>query len=53
MVAFPGRIPSFVLRYVGRIKRPDIRLAWREKVTIFTLIFLMNALVIFYISNYI
>jgi chitin synthase len=42
-------IPSFVLRIVGRMKRPDIRLAWREKVTIFWLIFLFNAIVIFYI----
>jgi chitin synthase len=31
------------------MKRPDIRLAWREKVTIFWLIFLFNAVVIFYI----
>jgi len=23
-----------VLRFVGRIKRPDIRMAWREKVLI-------------------
>jgi len=42
-------MPSFVLKYVGRMKRPDIRLAWREKVTIFWLIFLFNAIVIFYI----
>ena len=42
-------IPSFVLRIVGRMKRPDIRLAWREKLTIFWLIFLFNAIVIFYI----
>jgi chitin synthase len=49
---FTGWIPSFVLRYVGRMKRPDIRLAWREKVTIFILIFLMNALVIFYIVEF-
>ncbi|KAG1857448.1 glycosyltransferase family 2 protein [Suillus subluteus] len=49
---FTGWIPSFVLRYVGRMKRPDIRLAWREKLTIFILIFLMNALVIFYIVEF-
>ncbi|KAI0317932.1 chitin synthase-domain-containing protein [Amylostereum chailletii] len=42
-------IPTFCLTKVGRMKRPDIRLAWREKVTIFWLIFLMNAGVIFYI----
>jgi chitin synthase len=34
------------------MKRPDIRLAWREKVTIFFLIFLMNAIVIFYIVEF-
>ncbi|EGN94962.1 glycosyltransferase family 2 protein [Serpula lacrymans var. lacrymans S7.3] len=49
---FTGLIPSFVLHHVGRMKRPDIRLAWREKVTIFMLIFLMNVLVIFYIVEF-
>ncbi|KAI0758119.1 hypothetical protein C8Q74DRAFT_1452087 [Fomes fomentarius] len=42
-------IPSFALAKIGRMKRPDIQLAWREKVTIFWLIFLFNAVVIFYI----
>ena len=42
-------IPGFCLRKVGRMKRPDIRLAWREKFTIFWLIFLLNAVIIFYI----
>ena len=42
-------IPDFLLNHVGRMKRPDIRLAWREKVTICFLIFFMCALVIFYI----
>jgi chitin synthase len=42
-------IPSFVLRYVGRMKRPDVRMAWREKVVLVLLIFLLNATVIFYI----
>lgn len=42
-------IPSFVLRYLGRMKRPDVQMAWREKVTIFWLIFVLNAVVIFYI----
>jgi chitin synthase len=45
-------MPNFMLRFVGRMKRPDIRLAWREKVTIFWLIFLFNALVIFYIVEF-
>lgn len=45
-------IPSFVLRYVGRMKRPDIRMAWREKVVLFFLIFLLNATVVFYIVEF-
>ncbi|KAG6332690.1 hypothetical protein ID866_6397 [Astraeus odoratus] len=47
-----GLIPSFVLRLIGRMKRPDIRLAWREKLTIFLLIFLLNGMVIFYIIEF-
>ncbi|TPX21598.1 hypothetical protein DIZ76_015557 [Coccidioides immitis] len=42
-------IPSFVLRFVGRMKRPDVRMAWREKVTLILLIFLLNASIVFYI----
>lgn len=42
-------IPSFVLRYVGRMKRPDIRMAWREKLVLVFLIFMMNGTIIFYI----
>lgn len=42
-------IPSFVLRYLGRMKRPDVRMAWREKVVLVLLILLFNALVCFYI----
>jgi chitin synthase len=36
-------IPSFLLQVVGRMKRPDIRLAWQEKVTIFMLVLLLNS----------
>ncbi|KAJ7114120.1 chitin synthase [Mycena epipterygia] len=42
-------IPSFLMKLLGRMKRPDVRLAWREKMAIFLLIFLLNATVIFYI----
>lgn len=45
-------IPSFVLRYVGRMKRPDIRMAWREKLVLVFFIFLMNATIIFYIIEF-
>jgi chitin synthase len=42
-------IPSFLLRYVGRMKRKDVQMAWREKVTICFFIFLLCGTVIFYI----
>ncbi|OBT49939.1 hypothetical protein VE04_09846, partial [Pseudogymnoascus sp. 24MN13] len=42
-------IPSFLLRYVGRMKRPDVRMAWREKVVLVFFIFLINAIIVFYI----
>lgn len=45
-------IPSFTLRYLGRMKRPDIRFAWREKVVLFFLIFLLNGIVIFWIVEF-
>ena len=45
-------IPSFVLRFVGRMKRPDVRMAWREKVVLCLLILLLNATVIFYIIEF-
>lgn len=45
-------IPSFVLRYIGRMKRPDVRMAWREKIVLVFLIFLLNATVVFYIVEF-
>ncbi|KAJ5287301.1 hypothetical protein N7478_002987 [Penicillium angulare] len=42
-------IPSPLLRYVGRMKRPDVRMAWREKVVLVFIILFFNALVCFYI----
>lgn len=41
-------IPSPLLKYIGRMKRSDMRIAWREKVVIFFLIFLLNAGITFY-----
>ncbi|KAJ6160840.1 Chitin synthase 6 [Penicillium chermesinum] len=38
-------MPSPLLKYVGRMKRPDIRLAWREKIVLVFLILLFNAIV--------
>lgn len=45
-------IPSFLLKHVGRMKRPDVRLAWREKVLLIMLIFLLNGTVVFYIVEF-
>ena len=45
-------IPSFALRYVGRMKRPDVRMAWREKLVLMLLIFLLNGFVVFYIVEF-
>jgi len=42
-------IPGFLLRYVGRMKRKDVQMAWREKLTICFFIFLLCGTVIFYI----
>ncbi|GAB7357712.1 hypothetical protein MBLNU459_g0376t1 [Dothideomycetes sp. NU459] len=45
-------IPSFALRYIGRMKRPDIRMAWREKVTLVLIILFLNCLIVFYIIEF-
>jgi len=42
-------IPSFVLRFVGRMKRPDVRMAWREKLVLFSGIICLNGLILFWI----
>ncbi|KAF2870509.1 chitin synthase-domain-containing protein [Massariosphaeria phaeospora] len=42
-------IPSPILSFVGRMKRPDVRMAWREKLVLVLGIVLMNAIIIFYI----
>lgn len=43
-------IPSFLLRYVGRMKRPDVRMAWREKFVLCLIIFFLNAGIVFWIA---
>ncbi|KAL8293707.1 hypothetical protein RQP46_000408 [Phenoliferia psychrophenolica] len=45
--SFTWWIPSICLKYLGRMKRPDVRLAWREKVTLCMLIFLACGTVMF------
>ena len=45
-------IPSFLLVKLGGMKRPDVRLAWREKVAIFMMVMFMCAIVLFYIVGF-
>jgi chitin synthase len=42
-------IPSFLLSWIGGMKRADVRMAWREKVTIVFLILTLCGMVIFYV----
>ncbi|EFZ04037.1 chitin synthase (glycosyl transferase family 2) [Metarhizium robertsii] len=42
-------LPSPLLRYIGRMRRPDVRMAWREKLVLVFLIFLINAIIVFWI----
>ncbi|KAH8926724.1 glycosyltransferase family 2 protein [Atractiella rhizophila] len=46
---FTWWIPSWALTHLGRMKRPDVRLAWREKLTLCILIALLCAANIFVI----
>ncbi|KAF1992533.1 glycosyltransferase family 2 protein [Aulographum hederae CBS 113979] len=46
-ITFP--IPSFLLSFLGRMKTKEIRLAWREKLVLVMIIFLINAIIVFYI----
>jgi len=42
-------IPSAFLSFCGRMKRPDVQMAWREKVTLCLIVFWLSAVVIFFI----
>lgn len=42
-------IPSPLLKWIGRMKRPDVRMAWREKFVLVLLILLLNGAIVFYI----
>ncbi|KAG2220939.1 hypothetical protein INT45_010692 [Circinella minor] len=42
-------IPSLLLRSMGKMRRSDIRMAWREKVTLCTLIFMLCGVMIWFI----
>ncbi|KAF7555431.1 hypothetical protein G7046_g6551 [Stylonectria norvegica] len=45
-------IPSPLLKYVGGMRRPDVRQAWREKVVLVFLIMLINGFMIFWIVGF-
>lgn len=44
-------IPDFLIRMVGRMKRKDVRIAWREKLAINMLIWLSCVFVGFFIGE--
>ncbi|RTE81575.1 hypothetical protein BHE90_003899 [Fusarium euwallaceae] len=41
-------IPSPLLTHLGRMRRPDVRQAWREKLALFSIIIFLNALILFW-----
>ncbi|KAJ4078992.1 hypothetical protein NW760_015003 [Fusarium oxysporum] len=41
-------IPSPLLLHLGRMTRPDVRQAWREKLALFSIIIFLNALILFW-----
>ncbi|KZF23502.1 glycosyltransferase family 2 protein [Xylona heveae TC161] len=45
-------IPSFALRFIGRMKRPDVRMAWREKLVLMYIILFFNGVVLFWIIEF-
>ena len=42
-------VPDFLVRWLGRMKRPDVRTAWREKLAINFLIWLSCGFVVFFL----
>ncbi|KAI0225522.1 hypothetical protein L0F63_000167 [Massospora cicadina] len=44
-------IPGVFLGWCGRMKRSDVRMAWREKVALCIIIFTISALVVFFIAG--
>ncbi|KAH7122023.1 class VII chitin synthase [Dactylonectria estremocensis] len=41
-------IPSPLLIHIGRMRRPDVRQAWREKLVLFSIILFLNAMILFW-----
>jgi chitin synthase len=48
---FTWPIPDFMVRWIGRIKRKDVRLAWREKLAINMMIWLMCGTAVFFLGK--
>lgn len=46
---FTWFVPDFLIRWIGRMKRPDVRLAWREKLAINMMIWLMCLIAVFFL----
>ena len=48
---FTWPIPNFMIHWVGRIKRKDVQLAWREKLAINMMIWLMCLISVFFLGK--
>ena len=46
---FTWFVPDFLIRWIGRMPRKDVRMAWREKLAINLLIWLMCGVAVFFI----
>ncbi|KAJ4253433.1 hypothetical protein NW762_010591 [Fusarium torreyae] len=44
-------IPPVLLRHVGRMARPDVQQAWREKLTLFIIILVINGTILFWMMG--
>ncbi|KXT09945.1 hypothetical protein AC579_9730 [Pseudocercospora musae] len=49
---FTWWVPDFAVRYIGRMPRKDIRMAWREKLAINLIIWLSCAFVVFFMVGF-
>jgi chitin synthase len=49
---FTWFIPDFLIRYVGRMQRKDVRMAWREKVAINMMIWLSCLVAAFFVVGF-
>ncbi|KIL86471.1 hypothetical protein FAVG1_10301 [Fusarium avenaceum] len=44
-------IPSVLLHHVGRMRRPEVQQAWREKLVLFSIILLINGTILFWMMG--